>query len=387
MATAPLPHGWRAAPYRAPFALGAALAVFAVLPFVSRGAGGGALGLFHPLAQIEGFLSCFLAGFLFTFLPRWTRTAAPGAWEMTAALALPAACVVSAWAGLAALAHGAWLALAAVIVRFATSRARAARRPLPAAVRVWAPLAILSGAAGALLSATAPLVAGTSAPRAWILGRGLLAQGFVAGLVLGLGGVLVPRITRGEPSPDLLHAGRPRRATALHVLAALAFYASFPVEVLLDARLGMALRALVATAVLVAAAGIHRAPTLPGVHRQLVWIAAWLVPLGFWLAALAPSLRTAALHVVFVGGFTQLTLALSAHVVLSGGGRAPPLAESRWRACSVAALIALACGARLVAAIDRARIPFWLAVAGATFVAAILAWAALVRPAHQGVGR
>jgi uncharacterized protein involved in response to NO len=204
--------------------------------------------------------------------------------------------------------------------------------------------------------------------------------------VLGLGGILVPRITRGERSPDPVEGKRARRATALHALAALAFFGSFPVEVLLDARLGMALRALVATAVLVASAGIHRAPTLPGVHRQLVWIAAWLVPLGFWLAALAPALRTAALHVVFVGGFTQLTLALSAHVVLSGGG-ARPFAESRWRACSVAALIALACGARLVAAIDRARIPFWLAVAGATFVAAILAWAALVRPAHQGVGR
>ena len=66
----PAARGWRRESYRALFSLGAALAIFAVLPFVSRGAGGGALGLFHPLAQVEGFLSCFLVGFLFTFVPR-----------------------------------------------------------------------------------------------------------------------------------------------------------------------------------------------------------------------------------------------------------------------------------------------------------------------------
>ncbi|HSD20316.1 MAG TPA: NnrS family protein [Anaeromyxobacter sp.] len=379
--------GWRRESYRAPFALGAALAIFAVLPFVSRGAGGGALGLFHPLAQVEGFLSCFLVGFLFTFVPRWTRTNAPAAWEMTAALALPAACVVSAWAGRGALAHGLWLGLAAVVLQFTIRRARTGRaHPVPA-VLVWVPLAILAGGAGALLSAIAPLVAATSAPRAWIIGRGLLAQGFVAGLVLGVSGILVPQLTRGESAPDARDPARLRRSAVLHALAALAFFGSFPIEVLVDARIGMALRAVVATGVLVLAAGIHRAPTLPGVHRQLLWIAAWLVPAGFWLAALAPRLRTAALHVVFVGGYTQLTLALSANVVLSGGGRAQPLEESAWRARAVAALIALAFGARLLAALDVARIPFWLAVAAAAFVAAILAWAALVRPVHQGVGR
>ena len=384
----PAARGWRRESYRAPFALGAALAIFAVLPFVSRGAGGGALGLFHPLAQVEGFLSCFLVGFLFTFVPRWTQTPAPAAWEMAGALALPTACVVSAWAGHGALAHGLWLGLAAVLLQFTIRRVRAARArpPLPA-VLVWVPLALLSGASGALLSALAPRLAATSAPGAWIIGRGLLAQGFVAGLVLGVGGILVPQLTRGESIPDVRDRARLRHTAVLHALAALVFFGSFPVEVLVDARLGMTLRALVATGVLVLAAGIHRAPTLPGVHRQLVWIAAWLVPLGFWLAALAPRLRTAALHVVFVGGFTQLTLALAAHVVLSGGGRAQPLEESAWRARAVAALIALAFGARLLAAIDRSRIPFWLAVAGAAFVAAILAWAALVRPAHQGVGR
>ncbi|WP_242342288.1 NnrS family protein [Anaeromyxobacter terrae] len=377
--------GWRREPYRVLFPLGAGLAVVAVLPFVAGGAGGGALGVFHPLAQIDGFLSCFLAGVLFTFVPRQTRTPPPGRWQMLAALALPLASVASAWAGRGALAHGLWLALAAVVLGFTVRRVRVAGGTPPPAVAVWVPLSILAGATGALLSALAPLASATSAPRAWIIGRGLLAQGFVTGLVLGVGAILLPRLTRGEDAV-VLRPERLRRAAGLHAIAALAFFGSFPVEVLYDARLGMALRALVATLVLVLAAGIHRPPTLPGVHRQLVWIASWLLPLGFWLAALAPRLRTAALHVVFVGGFTQLTLAVAAHVVLSRGGRGPALEESPWTARAVAALLALAVGARLLAAIDLARIPFWLAVAGMAFIGAVLAWAALVRPVTTASG-
>ncbi len=387
MATEPhAPPRWRREPYRVLFPLGAALGSVAVLPFVAGGAGGGALGLFHPLAQIEGFLSCFLTGFLFTFMPRGTGTPAPGPWEMGAALALPPACAASAWAGRGELAHGLWLVLVAGLIRFTVRRARAtgARPPWPAAF-VWVPLSVLAGVAGALLAALSPLVSETSAPRAWTLGRGLLGQGLVTGLVLGGGATLLPRLARGEAA-DALPPARLRRAAALHAIAALAFFGSFPVEVLYDARLGMVVRALVATLVLVFAAGIHRAPTLPGVPRRLVWTATWLLPVGFWLAALAPRLRTAALHVVFVGGFTQLALAVAAHVVLSRGGRGPALEESPWTAGAVAALLALAFGARLAAAIDLARIPFWLAVAGMAFVGALLAWAALVRPVTTASG-
>ena len=86
------------------------------------------------------------------------------------------------------------------------------------------------------LSALAPRLAATSAPGAWIIGRGLLAQGFVAGLVLGVGGILVPQLTRGEGLPDVRDRARLRRTAVLHALAALVFFGSFPVEVLVDAR-------------------------------------------------------------------------------------------------------------------------------------------------------
>jgi uncharacterized protein involved in response to NO len=377
--------GWRREPYRLLFPLGAGLGVVAVLPFSFRGAGGGTLGLFHSVGQIEGFLTSFVVGFLFTFLPRRTETTAPDALEMAAAIALPVAAVGSAWVGETLLAHGLWLGLVLMVLGFVAprlGRALALRR-VPA-VLAWVPLALAAGATGALLVAGSELAGAVWGPRLWTIGRGLLTQGFVAGLVLGVGGVLLPQLTREAPPAEAAGSGRERML--LHLLGAAAFYASFPLEVLGDARAGMALRALVATLVLLLGAGIHRLPSVPGLHRRLAWLAAWLVPAGFWLAALLPGLRTAALHVVFVGGFAQLTLAVGAHVVLSHGGRPERLRQSPVALRLMAGLLGVAFAGRILAGLDLARIPEWLAVAGAAFTGAVLCWGALVAPGLRARG-
>ena len=371
---------WRRDPYRILFPIGAGLAALASLPFAFRGAGGGALGLFHSVAQIEGFLTSFVVGFLFTFLPRRTRTAAPGPLEMAAAIVVPTAAVSSAWLGNPTLAHGLWVALLLVVLAFAVPRLRRTlvSGSAPAAL-VWLPVALAAGAVGAGLVMGSGLAGPRSGPALWVIGRGLLTQGFVAGLVLGVGSVLLPQLTRDEPAPSAAPS-RHRRAVALHAVAAAGFYGSFPLEVLGDQRAGVALRALVATLVLLLAARIHRPPSVAGLHRRLAWLAAWLVPAGFWLAALLPRLRTAALHVVFVGGFAQLTLAIGAHVVLSHGGRPERLHRSPLALRLMAALLALAFTGRVLAGVDLARIPEWLAVAGASFTGAVVCWAAAIAP-------
>lgn len=378
MAAQPEPSAppWNREPHRLLFPLGAALAVVAVLPFAFFGAGGGALALFHSVAQIEGFLTCFLVGFLYTFVPRRTRTLGPDSLQMTAALALPSAAVALAWAGDTAMAHGLWLLLVGVVLDFTLSRLRGARVP---AVAVWIPLALVAGAAGAVLIMAEPL-AGRAA---WAIGRGLLVQGLFAGLVLGVSGFLVPQLTRGEPGPDRPDAPRARGSLALHGLLAAAFFGSFPLEVLWNARLGLALRALVATGVLLAVARIHRPPSIPGLHRRLVWLAAWLVAAGFWILTLSPRLRGAGLHVLFVGGFAQLTLAVAAHAAFEDA-RPERLSASPRSARAMAGLLAVAFGGRVLAAIDLRRVAPWLAVASVAFCGAVAAWALLVGPQLRG---
>lgn len=383
--SSPPVHRWRREPYRVLFPLGAALAVIAVLPFPLRTAGGGSLALFHSVAQILGFLTCFVVGFLFTFVPRRTRTAPPDAWELTVAVAVPPAAVATAWVNAGQTPYVLWLGLVCVAIAFTVARMRAAgaAAAVPAAM-VWVPLSLLAGAIGAALAALAPFLAGGGAPAAWVIGRGLLVQGLVAGLVLGVGGVVVPRLTRGEDGEDAVAPALRRRRVAAHAAAAVVFFGSFPLEVLAAPRLGIALRAAVAAAVLLATAKLHRPPTLAGLHRWLVWLAAWLLPLGFVVAALFPSHRAAALHVVFVGGFSQLALAAGNHVAQAQGGRPERLSASPLSLRLMAVLLAAAFASRILAGVDLAHVARWLSWAALAFAGAVAAWGFAVGPALVG---
>jgi uncharacterized protein involved in response to NO len=288
--------------------------------------------------------------------------------------------VLCAWGGESALASWLWLVLLAIVMAFTLGRIRSRSATVQLApVLVWVPASLLAGAVGAVLVAGGPWFAIRGALEVWGVGRGLLVQGFVTGLVLGIGGSLLPEVTRGELASDPRGRPRHRGGVALHAAAALAFFGSFPLEPLLGPRFGFAVRAAISAAVLVGEARVHRAPVLPGVHRWLMWLGAWLVPLAFLLGAVAPRFRGAALHVLFVGGFAQITLAVSAHVVLSRDEARTTGARQPLRV--MAALLAAAFGARIVASLDLARVAEWLGVAAYAFCAALAAWGAVVGPA------
>jgi uncharacterized protein involved in response to NO len=275
---------------------------------------------------------------------------------------------------------------------FAALAAFALRRVLPATSRervpgvfVWVPIALVAGLAGACSIAAAALLGPAEAPGLWALGRGLVLQGLFTGLVVGVGGTMLPTLTRGEPSPGAGPRGRVARA--LQAAAAVLFLASFPLEVWLAPRLGLALRALVAGGVLVWTARLCRLPTAPGLHRRLIWLSAWLLPAGYALAAAVPAQRVAALHVVFIGCFGLMALSVSLHVALSHGGRPERLAGRPAAVWALGALLLLALAFRLLVGFDPSRLERWLGLAAAAFLLGTAAWAALVVPAIRASGR
>lgn len=374
-------------PWRLFFPLGLLLAWVGVLHWLLYALGAIAeyRAVFHATAQIQGFMTCIAAGFLFTFVPRRTGTAPPGAWEMAAAAAGSMSATAAAWWSAFALAQALWIAGALALAVFVARRLLSPGAPerVPG-VFVWVPLALLAGVASAALVAVAAILGPREEPELWLMGRGALYQGMVTALVVGVGGTLLPSLTRGEPAP----APRPAdaRTRLLQGAAAALFLGSFPLEVYAAPRLGMALRGLVAGAALVSAARLWRPPTAPGLHRRFVWIAAWLLPAGYALAAARPDLRSAALHVVFIGSFALLALSVSLHVALSHGGRPERLAEPMWQVRALGLFLLGAVIFRLLAGIDAARLRPWLGCAAASFLLATLAWAALVLPAIRAAG-
>jgi uncharacterized protein involved in response to NO len=340
--------------------------------------------VFHAIAQIQGFMTCFAAGFLFTAIPRRTGTAPPSPVEMGLALALPPAVVLAAWWEHLAISQALWLALVITIIAFAVRRfldPAAARRP-PVSF-IWIPLAFGMGVAGSILTA-APSLLGDAGLRIHDLGRLLLLQGLFVGLVAGVGGMVIPLITCGDAPPD--SAGRPadRRARLGYLAAAALLVLSFWIEVAVSARAGLGLRAAVALALLIAAGRIHRLPRLPGWHRRLVWLSAWLIPAGYVLAACFPAQKKAGLHVVFIGGFALMAFAVGLHVALAHGAHERLVKGKPWQVPLFGGLLLLAAGLRALVDFDAGRFFVWLGAASASFLLATLFWAALALRSPAG---
>ena len=368
-------------PWRLLFPLGVVLGWGGVVHWLlfAMGATVAYRAVFHATAQVQGFMTSMAMGFLLTFLPRRTETAPPSRPVLAIVAAAPVAATLAAWLERWALAQALWLAGLAVAATFVLRRLRspAAALRLPR-VFLWVPVALIAGIVGAILVAVAAELDPREAPALWQLGRGLLLQGFLSALIVGVGGTLLPTLLRGETLPVPSDTRGPRIA---QLAAALLFLSSFPLEVLVAPRAGLALRAAIVGAVLTGAARLWRRPSMPGLHRRFIWIAACLLPAGYVLTAALPALRSASLHVVFIGSFALMALAVSLHVAVSHGGRPELLARRPWQTWGMGLLVLAAAVFRVVAGIDAGHLARWLAPAAGCFLVATIAWAYSVVPA------
>jgi uncharacterized protein involved in response to NO len=382
----PAPTGaplWRREPYRVLFPLGVALAWVGVGKWFLLAAAG--VGTFasagHAITQVQGFLMCFAAGFLLTAIPRRTGSAPASAGLVAIAALAPTITTIAANLGAFAASQTAWLVLVVALIGFAVRRLRGgggARRRPPNAF-VWIPVSFLLGLVGSILMALR--ARGPEWMSLHDLGKDLLVQGLFLGLILGVGALVFPLITREEGPPDGSASAADVRARGLHLLAALGLVSTFVVERWLSAPAGLALRAGVVVAVFLAAARLATPPQVPGLHRWVVWLGAWCVPAGLALAAaLPPGMRFAALHLTFIGGFAALALAVGIHVSLSHADDEATLARRPWQVALLALLLAAAVGLRLAMVLDPARLWLWLGASAAAFLLATLAWAAFVGP-------
>lgn len=379
-ATAP---AWRREPFRLLFPLGVLLSWAAVSPWLAFAFGWTDewLPVFHAMAQVQCFLSCMAAGFLFTMIPRRTATAPAAAWEVGLALAAPLGTAAFAFHERWALSQLCWALGMATLLQFALRRfsARRAKASVPASF-VWVLLALA-------LALIAPLLAGVGAAggdeRFWLheVGRNLALQGVLASLVVGVGALILPHLARGDAPAE------PRRgARAMHLALGLVFAGSFFLEPLGSPPLSHALRAVCTGAALIPAARLWRAPDLPGVHRRLAWLAGWALPIGYALVALFPRYRKALLHVVFIGSFGMMSLSVALHVALTHGGLGQALVQRARAVAALGVLLGLSLAARLLFDLDPAHLRLWLGAAAASFVLATLVWFVLALGAMQGFG-
>jgi uncharacterized protein involved in response to NO len=309
---------WRGEPFRIFFPLGVLLAWVGIGHWLlyATGLTGTYSCEFHGLVQTQAFLMAFAVGFLLTALPRRTQTSPPSKLEIGALAAMLIIITGAALAERWALTEISYGLLIVLLLQFALRRflkRDAGRRP-PAAF-VLIPLGVLHGIGGAALmvAATSPHV------RPWTMGFGrlLVEQGVFLCFAVGIGSLVLPLISGAPPPADLGSSHRERWTVLAYAGAGVSIFLSLVLEQLGWVRGGPLLRAAVVAAGLGLGGGAWRAPAKPGLHRRLVWLAAWCMPLGLLVSGLWPDYRVPALHILFIGGFSLLAFAVATHVALA----------------------------------------------------------------------
>ncbi len=372
---------YRREPFRIFFPLGLIMGGTGMLPWVLFGSGYSHAwpGLAHSLIMTQGFLVALAVGFLGTMLPRRTRSAPLSGLELAVLAAALVAVPVAAYRGFVSLAEAAFLTVLVTLAQYVgralqRGATTAPRRPPPSFVLL--PLGVLLGATGALLIILADL--GMARTWAFLLGRQLAQQGLMLGLLLALVPMLAPIIAHGSaPEPDAHDAARAR---AWHLLAGLAFAASFPLELFGSQRAGLLLRGLVCGVELVVAGGLWRMGTKSGLHRWLFRLALWAVPLGLLAAGMVPERRVQLSHVTYVGGLSLVAFAVAAHVTMLHTG-AEALAERRPLLVVLAGLLTVSAGLVRVGAEGAPEHYLGaLTLAAVLWLAAAAMWAAFLVP-------
>ncbi len=342
----------RREPYRLLFPLGALLAWAGVLPWLFfalrlRQVYEPVNGLLayrsflHPLAELDGFLGCFAAGVLLTsFRPP------PALWQVGVAALAPVVSAACAALGHWQLGQVASLALLAVLLEFTLRRLT---RPWPPSL-IWIAFGFLMGAGGAALAEAA-----AAHGRDWFwlheMGRDLVIQGSFTGLA-----VAAARVMRREHGSPLW----------LHLIAGACFIASFWVGRRFGEHLGFAIRAAVTVWLAL--------PLRPewefgprNLRRSFAHLALWMLAIGNAWVAIAPQIRRAGLHVIFLGCFTALMI--GALFPRSGEQPAFSLRKLAW----AGGLVALSLVGRVMVELDPTSFHLWMGVSAASFLAATIA--------------
>ena len=207
------PEALREQPFRLLFPLGALVAVAGVAPWLLFWLGfeNRWLGAEHALVQLQGFLPCLAAGFLFTLLPRRTSTAPAGPvpfWLAAVGFPLAAAAGLrDAWL----IAHSAYaLGLLGLFGYALAAQWRPEGRRTPDAFVLDLEL---------------------FGRKLHLVGRLLVEEGVFLSLLLGVGAFLVPLFTGHPVPPDSASTTGSRLGRLGHAVFALLLVLSFLVQV------------------------------------------------------------------------------------------------------------------------------------------------------------
>ena len=336
-------------------------------------------------------MACFVVGFLATAIPRFSGTHHASLGELITFLLLTSGITFFLFCHLwipAELCFVSWLLALArfVFIRIKErSKSDGVPKNSPPIEFVWIPIAILHGILGSVIlilyqSKFLPL---------WIgdVGEDMLFQGFILSIVAGVGGFLIPRlmgrfemVKSSEVCATKEVERRKRRNLFVHATLGLLFFASFWIDIPGCQVWANSLRALAVTSALVWSRSLPFPPRTSDLFARLLWISAWMIPVGLWFVVAFPAQEKGMLHFTFIGGLSLMTFAIATMVVLSHAGESAQLRRPLPILWLVLIGAILALSFRVAAGFYPNRFFFYLGIAASLWIVVGTGWFCFVVP-------
>ena len=279
-------------------------------------------GIFHANILIRGFMLCFTIGFLCTMLPvRLELKPLPYSQFLVflfCFLSLPLALLFNNQKWSASLV----LAIFVNFFIFGISRIPYRKAPLPD------PFIFLLGSMlmGMFVSIVLFLNAFEFDVNDYILNYSniFMNHGFMLMLIMGIGSHLIGRIMKKE---NLSLPEEKKLSILLYSCLALVFLLSFALDTLAKiedkssyTRIAYLVRSCLFGFLFCINSRINEIPRGKDVNSKLLWLCVWIIQLGLILPIIDPSRLLAWQHIVFISGYTWITLIIASRVLTLHGG-------------------------------------------------------------------
>jgi uncharacterized protein involved in response to NO len=109
-------------------------------------------------------------------------------------------------------------------------------------------------------------------------------------------------------------------------------------------------------------------------------ISTWMIPLGLWIGFLWPSFRIAALHIVFIGGFSLMIFSFGMLIVLSHSAKAALLNSRLIPMRVIGAFVLLALVFRFFAEVVSSKYMLMIHMSSGLWVVAAIIWGSTTMP-------
>ncbi len=331
----------------------------------------------HASIQMQVFVHCFILGFLMTAMPRLTGTVSsqPGEVLHMALCVLGQMVLLLKQQILVAHFLFGWTLIALVI--FMAQRVRSRRSGVaggggPPPEFVWLPLAMLTAwtSIGIEWAVQAQLIS-----TEWFaVAKKMGEQGWVLGVICGVGGFLAPRLMGTFRAPSLTDpSGQKKRRALLHAMLGVLFLISFLLEVK-SVLAGSGLRAcVISVAVLYSLNGLAW-PKVPEFYARLIWFSFLAMLSGLWGTLLFPSYAALALHALTIGGIALMIFSVATMVILTHQGRPELLRKPLPILWLLSGATVVSLLLRSISFFDPAHYFRWVGISGAVWSLSVLIW-------------